>query len=86
MQNHDNPHQVHREDAANIDQLWSAPDKRYSPKVEGAIPRQITNQTRLPGRGACKALMPPMHKDRPRYREEEDQRIVSKLPGDIHDR
>jgi hypothetical protein len=26
MQNHDNPHQVHREDAANIDQLWSAPD------------------------------------------------------------
>ena len=72
MQNHDNPHQVHREDATNIDQLWPAPDKRYSPKVEGAISHQINHQTWLSSCGARKALVPPMHIERPRYREEED--------------
>jgi len=47
-------------------------EKRYSPEVEGAVAHQVTNQTRLSACGARDTLVPPMHVDRPRYREEED--------------
>jgi hypothetical protein len=88
MQNHDNPHQVHREDAANTDQLRSVPrgDVQYSPEVEGAIPHQITNQTRLSACSARHSLVPPVHVDRPRDRKEEHKSIVSEFPRNIHSR
>lgn len=50
MQNHDNPRQVYREDAANTDHAVSyvmLNNHQYLPKVEGTIPCQISDQARL---------------------------------------
>jgi hypothetical protein len=56
----------------------------YSPEVEGAIPHQITNQTRLSTRSARHTLVPPVHVDRPCDSEEEHKSIVPELPRYIH--
>jgi len=69
MQNHDNPHQVHRE---------------YAAEVKGTIPHQIANQTGLSAYSARNSLVSPVHVDRPRNREEEDKSIVTELPRNIH--
>jgi hypothetical protein len=57
---------------------------QYSPEVEGTIPYQITNQTRLSPCSARDALVSPVHVDSPHDREEKHDSIVPELPRNIH--
>jgi len=71
MQNHNNPYKVDREDA---------------PKVEDTVSQQMTNEVELSVRISRETSVPPIHVDRPRDREKEDDGIVTELPRNVHNR